>query len=75
MTREQLATRLGVDNAKLAYIEARGKLTDRQFQALIETANEYSMSNLAHFFETKLTLSHAANVRGNKIRGRRPFGE
>lgn len=75
LTREQMATRLGVDNAKLAYLEARGTLSETQYLALIEAATEYSLPNLAQLFHSKLVLFRHTNIRGNKKRGRRAFNE
>jgi transcriptional regulator with XRE-family HTH domain len=71
MTREEMSDRLGVNNSRLAYLESRGNLTEKQLHCLVDLAHEYAMPNLAGYFESRLAIFHHPNVRGERTRGRR----
>lgn len=71
MTREEMSTRLGVNNSRLGYLEAHGNLTPHQLQILAGLADEYAMPNLAAYFKTKLVIQNHPHIGGDKKRGRR----
>jgi transcriptional regulator with XRE-family HTH domain len=75
LAREEFASKLGVSNSRLTYIESRGKLTEAQFKTLISLCEEFGLDNLAKVFDSKMILARNPHIRGNKTRGRRTFDE
>lgn len=59
ISREELADRLLLNYAKLAYAETTGKLNESQLETMITLAKDYSLPNFAQYFDSALHVFKA----------------